>query len=320
MRNFPITPRLFRLICGLALIVATLSVLLACGSEEPTRRPRSSGDSGSAAEPTERPAAEPTAAPTRAPTPTPTPTPIPEPTRMPTLAPTARPAPTAAPAPATPTAAPLPAPTVAQAAPTPTLAPPAPTATPVPETAWVLTQSTAMQRVAYQGSAADIEKFLERGEDIDAGASIRAPWGDEYTGVTPLHLAAAFNPDLDVALMLLEWGVNLERTASRGTPLHWAAAWNPDPAATRQLLEWGANLERDSVGTPLIWAAWSNANPAVTELLLDWGANLDVVFLNDRSTIMHADGAQSQSGRRRAAAGPGRQHRGPRQVQRQAPA
>ena len=285
MTNFPVSPKLLRLICGLALVAAALSVLLACGSEEPTRRPRSSGDSTPLAtptvEPTERPAREPTATPTMAPTPTPTRTPTPEPTptatqtpapttaQTPTMAPTGTPVPTATLVPT-----PVPDPT----------ATPAPTATPVPETGWVLTQSIAIHRAAYGGTPADVEKFLESGEDINAGASIRHPWGFEYSGVTPLYLAATFNPDLDVALLLLEWGANPEEVTTygpentiidRGSPLHWAAAYNPDPAATEQLLEWGANLEYDEGDTPLMWAASYNPNPAVTELLLEWGADVN---------------------------------------------
>ena len=299
MTNFPVSPKLLRLICGLVLVAAALSVLLACGSEELTRRPRSSGDSNSRVlYPTEHPASEARSMPVALPSPTRPPivAPAPTPTKKPpaTRAQTPTQTPITAPAPTTPPATPRPTPTLFVPTPTPEPTAMVPTATPVPETAWVLTQSTAMQRIAYQGSAADIEKFLERGEDINAGASIRAPWGQEYSGMSPLHLAAAFNPDLDVAKLLLEWGANLEQRTSdggRGAPLHWAAAYNPDPAATGQLLEWGANLEHDQNGTPLRWAAWHNPNPAVTELLLEWGANLDIVFsfvTNDRSAIMHA--------------------------------
>lgn len=152
---------------------------------------------------------------------------------------------------------------------------PGPTATPVPSESWVLTQANPMQRAAYQGSAADLEEFLNEGGDITAGAGIRnAALDAQWSGLTPLHLAAAFNPDLDVAKLLLEWGANLDQEASYGTPLHWAAAWNPDPAMIELLLEWGANLDYNDNGTPLHWAAQYNSEPTVTEKLIEWGANV----------------------------------------------
>ena len=146
------SPRLFLLLCGLALILSAL--LLACAAEEDAEQPAGTDSQPTAtaitaaATPTPvPPTATPEPTPTLAPTATPQPTPTPEPTELPTatLAPTAAPAtptpePTAAPPTATlvpteapePTQPPAPEPTEAPTAtPAPTPAP-EPTATPMP--------------------------------------------------------------------------------------------------------------------------------------------------------------------------------------------
>ena len=195
---WPIPLRNLRTICGLMLIVA--AAWRCCWHAAATRKPRavpapttriprrrsSSSSSRATAEaedededsprPTRTRASSSGLVATRGPSPTPGPTDTPEPT-------------------ATPEA----------------------TATPVPAESWVLTQANPMQRAAYEGSAADVEGYLNEGADITAGAGIRnAALDQQWNGLTPLHLAAAFNSDLDVAKLLLEWGANLDQGASSG--------------------------------------------------------------------------------------------------------
>ena len=180
-------------------------------------------------------------------------------------------APTSTPTPATP-AAPASAPT---STPTPT---PTPTSTPQ---GWVFTQSEPLHRAAFSGDLAEIERLLDQGADISAWATLTNPeLGTQTYQLTALHLAAGFNPNVDVAELLLEWGAEVESEDRnlRMTPLHWAAR-NADPAVAELLLEWGANVEatvyNDERWTALHLAAAYNPDPAVAELLLEWGANVD---------------------------------------------
>ncbi len=104
--------------------------------------------------------------------------------------------------------------------------------------------------------------------------------GQEYQ-LAALHLAAGFNPNVEVTELLLEWGaeVEAEDRHRRMTALHWAAR-NGDPAVAELLLEWGANVEatvseNGERWTALHLAAAYNPDPAVAELLLEWGANVE---------------------------------------------
>lgn len=273
--------RLFRWIPAFALILTALPLLLACGSAHEPIRERESRTLSTLIprEFTPAPTARPrSAAPTRA---------AAAPTRVPFPRATRAPAPTRASAPArvpTPTAAPkATARPVAMATAAPTPAPTrAPTPTPIPE-GWVLTESEAIHRAAYSGEVAEVERLLDRGADTGAQASLaNAKLEIEAYSLTPLHLAAGFNPKLEVAELLMEWGANVEATDYHGrTPLHWAA-WNAEPASVEQLLEWGANLKARAYSpdtgaynwTPLHFAAARNPDAAVVELLLEWGADI----------------------------------------------
>ena len=268
MSKYRIVPRieLFRWIFAFALIAATLPLLLACGpGDEPTRERE-----------TREPARESRQTGTSAPrvlwerTPTPgSGISLIQQFRESTPTSTARPR----------SAAPT------RAAPTPTrraLVPTRdPTATPVPE-GWVLTQSEANHRATYSSYAADVEKLLDQGADTGAQVSLRnGKLEVEAHRLTPLHLAAGFNPDLEVAALLLEWGANIEAPDYNGrTSLHWAAL-NAGPASVELLLDQGANIEAQGYGqrTPLHQAARNLKSPkeavAIVEALLDQGADIE---------------------------------------------
>ena len=275
-------PRLFRWLLAFALILAALPLLVACGSaDEPERESRrDSAEDTRDPEPTRGSRIFETLR-TREPTPAPT-----ERSRS-IIVTRGVPAPTEAPAPA-PTA-------TRRAAPAPTAAPTrALTPTPVPE-GWVLTESEAIHRSAYSGEAADVERLLDRGADTGAQASLaNAKLGIEAYRLTPLHLAAAFNPNVEVAELLLEWGANVEATDYHGrTVLHWAA-WNASPSQVEQLLDWGASIDASAYDPyynasgwrPLHFAAAHNPDTAVVELLLDWSADMAATD-NYRATALH---------------------------------
>ena len=269
MSKYRIVPRieLFRWIFAFALIAATLPLLLACGPrDEPTRERE-----------TREPARESRQTGTSAPrvlwerTPTPgSGISLIQQFRESTPTSTARPrsaAPTRA----------APAPTRRALVPTRD-----PTATPVPE-GWVLTQSEAIHRATYSSYAADVEKLLDQGADTGAQASLRnGKLEVEAHRLTPLHLAAGFNPDLEVAALLLECGANIEAPDYNGrTSLHWAAL-NAGPASVELLLDQGANIEAQGYGqrTPLHQAARNLKSPkeAVAMLkLLERGASIEAL-------------------------------------------
>jgi hypothetical protein len=103
--------------------------------------------------------------------------------------------------------------------------------------------------------------------DASDGAATRISL---YSGVTPLHMAAALN-EKDIAELLN--GADLgARTGGGFTPLHWAAARNAADTA-ELLLRSGADMNAgtDHGLTPLHWAANNNATN-VLQLLLGWGA------------------------------------------------
>ena len=101
---------------------------------------------------------------------------------------------------------------------------------------------------------------------LDKGANVAAL---DSRGTSPLHWAAAANPNPSVVELLLSRGAEVDaRGNKRSTPLHWAAAGNPNPAISRILIDHGADVDAHfELGTPLHVAA-VNFNPEVMLLLL----------------------------------------------------
>ena len=104
-------------------------------------------------------------------------------------------------------------------------------------------------------------------------AASKPLWRDRQ--ITPLHRAAAHNPNAAVATALLQAGAQVgARTTSGTTPLH-AAAVNKSEDVTLALLDAGGDpAAEDHHGvTPLHYAAGRNGNAAVIRTLLDHGAD-----------------------------------------------
>ena len=104
-----------------------------------------------------------------------------------------------------------------------------------------LTQSEAIHRATYSSYAADVEKLLDQGADTGAQASLRnGKLEVEAHRLTPLHLAAGFNPDLEVAALLLDQGADIEAHQNGWTALHFAAQFDL-PEIAEVLLDQGAD-------------------------------------------------------------------------------
>ena len=92
-----------------------------------------------------------------------------------------------------------------------------------------------------------------------------------YPGVSPLHVAAMFNPNPDVAEVLIRAGADVNAEGGIGgtsTPLFFAAASNDNPAVVELLLRYGAELR---------WVAQHgarNENPEIMRILVAAGAEL----------------------------------------------
>ncbi len=110
-------------------------------------------------------------------------------------------------------------------------------------------------------------------------------------GRTPLHYAAALNPDPKVIEVLLGMGAKVNaRDLLKFTPLHYAAAFNPVPEVSEALINKGADLNAaDLEGrTPLHSAAMNQKNPEVIAVLLKAGADAKAKDLYGKTPLDYA--------------------------------
>ena len=122
----------------------------------------------------------------------------------------------------------------------------------------------ALTYAARSGRIDAMALLLERGADIDA---------EPYNG-TALHWAVA-RRRLEAAAWLIDHGADVNRRAAFGgtrgvTPLHVAAAWDGSPDCARLLLARGADRGiKDALqdGTPANWAAFFK-NEEIREMIV----------------------------------------------------
>ena len=133
------------------------------------------------------------------------------------------------------------------------------------------------------GSAAAIKSAL------DLGANVNLTSGAD--GLTPLMMAAAFNPDNDAVRLLLARGAQVNaRESNYGlTSLMFAASFNK-PVIVQILIDGGADLNmRDNWGsTALHYAAINKVNPAAAFILIKAGADTAAKDLSGRTPLMQS--------------------------------
>ena len=151
----------------------------------------------------------------------------------------------------------------------------------VPQVEFVRELETALiEKLGHIGNRPEVVRIL-----LDRGAAINAR--DKH-GATPLHRAAAGNPDAGVVAMLLAEGALVgARDRKDWAPMHRAAAFNSNPAVLDMLLQHGADI-RINIGTDttLLHMAAMNWNPEVIELVLPKGIDIDARDAN-MNTPMH---------------------------------
>ena len=136
-----------------------------------------------------------------------------------------------------------------------------------------------------------ISNCLDLGLSVESRVS-QLKIGEE--GLTPLHLAAAFSPNIEILSVLLRAGSNVNTRTKRGfTALHLAASLN-NSEVTKLLIEFGADvsagaLKSDMNVTPL-HVAVTNPDMDVAQSLLDAGAFVDVRANEDRTPLHLASG------------------------------
>lgn len=127
-----------------------------------------------------------------------------------------------------------------------------------------------------KATSSDVSRCLKESSNPDELINSKAE-----NGVTPLHLAVAFNTEPKVIRVLLAAGADITLRDKYGkTPMHLAAGKNSQPRIIEALLNAGADIENRSDGglTALHWAAIGNPQSTVIKLLLRAGAQI-----NDRA-------------------------------------
>ena len=143
-------------------------------------------------------------------------------------------------------------------------------------------QRTALHVAAKKNSVDVVETLITYGADVNAL--------DKHE-LTPLHIAAKYNPNVDVIRALVEAGAAVDACAydvvngqlyKQFTPLHFAAKYNPSAHVIRALADEGADFDaradypvNGSQWTPLHYAARFNPSADVIRVLVDKGADPD---------------------------------------------
>ncbi|HTV47840.1 MAG TPA: ankyrin repeat domain-containing protein [Phycisphaerae bacterium] len=125
---------------------------------------------------------------------------------------------------------------------------------------------------------------------IKAGANVNdvEKEQNDYSGCTPLMIAAQYNTNPDVIMELLNAGANVNAVDYFGgsTPLM-NATYNSNPAVAEVLITAGANVNaRDYFSdTPLMCAAQNKNDRSVVISLIKAGAELNTLNNNDNTAL-----------------------------------
>ena len=133
----------------------------------------------------------------------------------------------------------------------------------------------------------EIKSLLEQGADIHT----QNEWG-----LTPIMLAAQYNPSVNVMRALLEAGADIQEAEPkyRSNALHLAANKSTSPKIIEALLEAGADLNaRNYLGeTALIMVVNTNPETRVISALLKAGADINARDYQGHSVLEYAKAAK----------------------------
>lgn len=141
---------------------------------------------------------------------------------------------------------------------------------------------TDLHVAAERGSVDDVRRLVRAGADLNAR---------DADGLTPLHRAAAWNPDPAVTRTLLGAGADVgTRIVGGFTPLHLAAGGTTHPEVIVALVEAGTdpNVRADQAMTPLMVAAALNTSVDAIAALIAAGSDLDAISERGLSALMLA--------------------------------
>ena len=140
---------------------------------------------------------------------------------------------------------------------------------------------TPIHFAAFHNAVGVAKVLLANGADVNA---------IDFSGYTPLHIAAIQNSRIDVAAVLLANGANVNaKNRYGGTPLHHTAFLNAYNVA-ELLLANGANVNavNSSGETPLHDAAGGIPSITTARLLLANGAYVNALDINDWTPLDNA--------------------------------
>ncbi|MGE4452918.1 MAG: ankyrin repeat domain-containing protein [Sphaerochaeta sp.] len=133
----------------------------------------------------------------------------------------------------------------------------------------------------------EVKSLLEQGADIHT----QNEWG-----LTPIMLAAQYNPSVNVLKALLEAGADIQEAEPkyRSNALHLAANKSTSPKVIEELLKAGADLNaRNYLGeTALIMAVNTNPETRVVTALIKAGADINARDYQGHSVLEYAKAAK----------------------------
>ena len=144
-----------------------------------------------------------------------------------------------------------------------------------------------LKKVVSATKGSEIKALLKEGADVHA----QNEWG-----MTPVMLAAQYNPNVSVLKAVLEAGADIFETEPkyRSNALHLAANKSSSPKIIDTLLAAGADLNaRNYLGeTPLIMAVNTNPETRIVSELIKKGADINARDYQGHSVLEYAKSQQ----------------------------